>query len=100
MPMAVVSYSLAKLPHNEKMKVNYRLFRKQNRECLIKKSGGAKLGDGCFMIPAENLDKATAILEQFGVQFDTKRVYASSPTTSTKSQTKTMGLWISPPPMD
>jgi len=98
--MAVVSYSLAKLPHNEKMKVNYRLFRKQNREGLVEESGGAKLVNGCFVIPAENLDEAIATLKQFGVQFDAKRVYVSSPTTSTKSQTKTMELWISPPPMD
>ena len=75
MPMAAVSYSLAKLPQNEKMKVSYRLFGKQDREGLVEKIGGAKLGDGCFMIPAENLDKATAILEQFGVQFDVTIVY-------------------------
>jgi len=81
MPMTAVNYSLAKLPQNEKMKVNYRLFGKQDREGLVEKSGGAKLGDGCFMIPTENLDKAIATLKQFGIQFDAKRVYASSPTT-------------------
>ncbi len=83
-PMAILSYSLAKLPHNEKMKVDYRLFGKQKRKGLVEEVGGAKLGDGCFMIPAENLEKATAILKQFGVNFNVIRVYASSPVTLTK----------------
>jgi len=83
-PMAVISYSLAELPHNEKMKFNYRLFGKQNRKGLVEESGGAKLGDGCFMIPAENLEKATAMLKEFGVHFNVIRVYASLPITSAK----------------
>jgi len=83
-PMAIVSYSLAKLPPNEKMKVDYRLIGKQNRKGLVEESRGAKLGDGCFIIPTENLDKATTVLKQFGAQFDVIRVYASSPITSTK----------------
>lgn len=76
-PMAVISYSLAELPHNEKMKVNYRLFGKQKRKGLVEESGGTKLGDGCFMIPAENLEKATTILKKFGVHFNLMKVYAS-----------------------
>jgi len=87
-PMAVLSYSLAKLPQNEKMKVDYRLFGKQKRKGLLEEVGGEKLGDGCFMIPAENLEKVTTILKQFGVNFNIKRIYAPSPVTLTTPQTK------------
>jgi len=76
-PMAIVSYSLAKLPHNEKMKVNYSLFGKQGRRGLVEESGGKKLGDGCFMIPQESLEEATATLREFNVHFNLMRVYAS-----------------------
>ena len=76
-PMAVVSYSLVELPHKEKMRVNYRLFGKQNRKGLVEENGGKKLGDGCFMIPVENLEKVTIILKEFGVHFDVIKVYAS-----------------------
>jgi len=83
-PMAVASYSLAKLSHNEKMKVNYSLFGKQDRKGIVEKSGGTKLGDGCFMIPAENLEKAITVLKEFGVPFNLLRVYASLSVTWTK----------------
>jgi predicted nucleotidyltransferase len=76
-PMAVVSYSLVELSHKEKMRVNYCLFGKQNRKGLVGENGGKKLGDGCFMIPAENLEKALIILKEFGVHFNVIRVYAS-----------------------
>jgi len=76
-PMVIVSYSLAKLPHNEKMKVNYSLFGKQNRKGLVQEKGGMKLGDGCFIIPAENLEEVTTILKNFNVYFNQMSVYAS-----------------------
>jgi hypothetical protein len=76
-PMAVVSYSLVELPHKEKMRVNYRLFGKQNIKGLVEENGGKKLGDGYFTIPAENLEKATIILKEFGVHFNVIKVYAS-----------------------
>jgi len=85
-PMAIVSYSLAKLPHNEKMKVNYSLFGKQNRKGSVEESGGKKLGDGCFMIPQESLEKATATLKEFNVHFNLMRAYASPQTTWTTPQ--------------
>jgi len=83
-PMAIVSYKLSELPHNEKMKVNYSLFGKQKRKGLVEENGGKKLGDGCFIIPAENLDKATTILKEFHVHFNTMRIYASPLITQTK----------------
>lgn len=91
-PVTIVSYHLTKLPHNQKMKVNYRLFGKQNKKSLVEKSGGRKLGDGCFMIPNESLEKATSILKKFDVQFDTIRMYThamntTKPQTITKQQT-------------
>jgi predicted nucleotidyltransferase len=76
-PMAVVSYSLVELSHKEKMRVNYRLFGKQNRKGLVTENGGKKLGDGCFMIPTENLEKVSIILKEFGVRFNVIRIYAS-----------------------
>jgi len=76
-PMTVVSYSLAQVPQNQKMKVNYSLFGKQNRKGIVYERGGTKLGDRCFMMPAENLQEATTILKEFGVQFNLMRVYSS-----------------------
>ena len=75
-PMTIVSYRLTKLPHNQKMKVIYRLFGKQNKRSLIEESEGKKLGYGCFMIPTENLEKILNILKQFNVQLQTIKVYA------------------------
>jgi len=75
-PVSIVSYSLTKLSQKEKMKVAYRLFGKQNRKGVIEESGGAKLGDGCFIIPTEILEKTTNILKEFGVQFDVIKLYA------------------------
>jgi len=83
-PMAILSYSLVGLPHSEKMKVNYRLFGKQKGKGVVEEVGGIRLGDGCFMIPAESLEKITTILKQFGAHFNLMRVYASSPVTLTK----------------
>lgn len=85
-PVTIVSYHLTNIPHNEKMKVNYRLFGKQNKKSLVEESGGRKLGNGCFMIPSESLEKATSILKQFDVQFDTIKVYTQAMNT-TKQQT-------------
>jgi predicted nucleotidyltransferase len=87
-PATIVSYHLRKLPHNQKMKINYRLFGKQNKKNLVEESGGRKLGDGCFMISTESLQKATSILKQFNVPFDTIRVY-TQPMTTTEPQTTT-----------
>jgi len=87
-PATIVSYHLAKLPHNQKMKVNYRLFGKQNKKNLVEETGGRKLGEGCFMIPTESLEKVTTILKQFDVPFDTIRVY-TQPMTTTEPQTTT-----------
>ena len=85
-PMAIVRYSLAKLSHNDKMRVVYRLFGKQKRKGVVEEGGGARLGDGCFIVPEENLDKTTTLLKQFDLQFDVMRVYASSLTISSPKQ--------------
>jgi len=88
-PMAIVGYSLAELPHNEKMKVNYSLFGKTDRKGLVDENGGTKLGDGCFMIPEKSLDKATTLLKEFGVHFSLRMVYASPLTKTIRS------TWVS-----
>lgn len=79
--MEIVSYRLTGLPHNEKMKVIYRLFGKQTKnrgkKGIVQENGGTKLGDGCFMIPTENLETAIQVLKQFKVQFETAKVYTS-----------------------
>jgi len=56
---------------------------------VVEEGGGARLGDGCFIVPEENLDKTTTLLKQFDLQFDVMRVYASS---LTKVQNKNNGL--------
>jgi len=79
--MAIVSYSLNGLDHGEKMKVIYRLFGKKAKNHssrgLVEKGGDTKLGDGCFMIPVENLTAVTKILNQFNVQFKTLTIYGT-----------------------
>lgn len=78
--MAIVSYSLVGLPQKEKMKVVYRLFGKETKSRsvrgVVEQSGGLKLGDGCFMIPTENLEAATQVLKQYNIQFKIQRTYA------------------------
>jgi len=53
---------------------------------VVEEGGGARLGDGCFIVPEENLDKTTTLLKQFDLQFDVMRVYASSLTISSPKQ--------------
>lgn len=80
-PVAIVSYGLSGLDHGEKMKVIYRLFGKkaknQNSLGAVGKNGGTKLGDGCFLIPMENLTTGTKILDQFRVRFEVLTAYIS-----------------------
>ncbi len=78
-PVAIVSYGLSGLDHGEKMKVIYRLFGKKAKNHssagVVERSGGIRLGDGCFLIPIENLTTVTKILNQFNVWFETLRAY-------------------------
>lgn len=80
-PLTIVTYRLTELSQNEKMKVIYRLFGKQtkndSKKGIVQKNGGTKLGDGCFMIPTENLEKAIHVLKQFNIPFETAKVYKS-----------------------
>lgn len=73
--MKIVTYSLKSLTQKEKMKVAYRLFGKQKLKGIVEKRGGRKLGDGCFMIPTENLEEVTQILKKYNVNFQTLTVY-------------------------
>jgi predicted nucleotidyltransferase len=72
-PMAIVRYSLKNLTQERKMKIIYRLFGKKTKKYtskgIVEKSGGIKLGDGCFMIPMENLKNVIEVLNQHNVQF-------------------------------
>jgi len=81
-PMAIVRYSLKNLTQEQKMKIIYRLFGKKTKiyasKGIVEKSGGIKLGDGCFMIPMENLKNATEILSQHNVQFKVIATFAPS----------------------
>jgi len=54
-PMAIVTYSLKGLSQKEKTRVIYRLYGKRGLKGMIQKRGGRRLGDGCFIIPAESL---------------------------------------------
>jgi len=79
-PMAIVRYSLKNLAQEQKMKIIYRLFGKKTKRYasrgIVEKSGGIKLGDGCFMIPMENLKNVTEILNQHDVQFKVITTFA------------------------
>jgi len=79
-PMVIVTYSLKELQHKDKMKVAYHLFGKKNKngsKGIVQQNGGTKVGDGCFIIPIENLDTVIQVLKQFNAQFETIKVYAS-----------------------
>jgi len=74
-PMAIVTYELKGITQNEKMRMIYRLFGKQTRKGIVYQRGGRKLGDGCFMIPMENLEETIQILKQNYVKFEVTTVY-------------------------
>jgi predicted nucleotidyltransferase len=76
--MAIVKYKLERLPQNEKMKLIYHLFGKQAKKGIVQQSGGIKLGNGCFMIPIENLENVTQILKQYDIQPKITKVYKQS----------------------
>ncbi|MDI6904398.1 MAG: nucleotidyltransferase domain-containing protein [Candidatus Bathyarchaeia archaeon] len=76
--MAIVKYKLNRLSQNEKMKVIYHLFGKQYRKGMVQQGGGIKLGNGCFMIPIENLENVTQILKQYNIQPKITKVYMNS----------------------
>jgi len=79
-PMAIVSYSMKGLPQTEKMKVVYRLFGKKGKGqsvCgIVEENGGLRLGDGCFMIPKQNLDSVVQIMSGYGIQFRVLEMYS------------------------
>ena len=76
--MAIVKYKLERLPQNEKMKLIYHLFGKQARKGIVQQSGGTKLGNGCFMIPIENLENVIQILRQHDIQHKITKIYKQS----------------------
>jgi hypothetical protein len=73
--MAIITYSLKSLTQKEKMKVIYQLFGKQKLKGIVEQRDGRKLGDGCFMIPIENLEEVTRILKKYNIKFQTLTVY-------------------------
>jgi len=79
-PMAIVCYSLKELSQKQKMRVIYRLLGKKSKtyssKGILVKCGGTKLGDGCFMIPMENLKNITSVLNQHSVRFDVITTFA------------------------
>ena len=78
--MAIVSYSMKDLPQTEKMKVVYRLFGKKVKGqsvCgVVEENSGIRLGDGCFMIPLESLEKIAQIMNEFSIQFKVLKTYS------------------------
>ncbi|MGC9345682.1 MAG: nucleotidyltransferase domain-containing protein [Candidatus Bathyarchaeales archaeon] len=74
-PMAIVTYNLKGLTQKEKMTVIYRLFGKRTIKGIVQRGGGEKLGDGCFLIPVENLEEVVQILKQHNIKFDITTVY-------------------------
>jgi hypothetical protein len=49
--IAIVTYNLKGLTHNEKVKMIYRLFRKQTKKGMVQQKGGRKLR---WMLPDSN----------------------------------------------
>jgi predicted nucleotidyltransferase len=72
--MTIITYSLKSLTQKEKMKVIYKLFGKKLKG-IVQQRGGRKLGDGCFIVPTENLEEVTQILKRYNVRFETLTVY-------------------------
>jgi len=79
-PMAIVSYSMKGLPQTKKMKVVYKLFGKKVKGqsvCgVVEENNGIRLGDGCFMIPMESLEKIARIMNEFSIQFKVLKMYS------------------------
>jgi len=74
-PMAIVTYDLKGMAQNEKVKIIYRLFGKQTIKGMVQQNGGRKLGDGCFIIPAEKIEEILQILRQNKVRFEVTEIY-------------------------
>jgi predicted nucleotidyltransferase len=79
-PMSVITYNLRNLSHPDKQKVCYRLFGKRVRgytyEGEVAKLGGARLGDGCILVPRKVREQITGILDEHEVKYRVIEVYA------------------------
>jgi predicted nucleotidyltransferase len=72
-PMSIITYNLRNLTHPNKQKVCYRLFGKRVKgytyEGEVAKLGGARLGDGCILVPRKARGLITGILNEHGVKY-------------------------------
>jgi predicted nucleotidyltransferase len=70
-PMRIVTYDLKNLSHRDKQRLCYRLFGKRTKRYsypgAVAELGGARLGDGCIMVPEEEYPKLARILAEHGV---------------------------------
>ena len=75
---AIISYDMSGLDQKAKMRVIYRLYGKNGRVGLLRKLGGAKLSEGCVIVPREKSFQVLKLFEENGVKYKLKEVYASS----------------------
>ena len=77
----LIVYDLSMLEQRDKMKILYKLYgkRKLGKYGLLEMLGGRKLGDGCIIIPAENLKPILEIFKQFNVKIKILDFYTFRP---------------------
>lgn len=88
-PYSIVSYSLKKLDHSEKMKLRRNLYGYSTKkkykgktyesksEGLLKQIGGEKLGPSVLLVPANKLNLVKGRLERFGAEYEERDIYIS-----------------------
>lgn len=66
-PFSLIVYSMAGLNYKDKMKISYFLYRKGG-EGFVTKAGGAKLNEGCILVPKDAAKEIVGFLSEFGIK--------------------------------
>ena len=73
----LIIYNLKGLRQSQKVKLLYKLYGKRGlkKRGLINEIGGEKLGEGCLIIPPDDIDKLLKIFREYNVKFEMLDIY-------------------------
>ncbi|MEM2901888.1 MAG: nucleotidyltransferase domain-containing protein [Candidatus Bathyarchaeia archaeon] len=83
-PYTLIFYSMTGLSYRDKMKASYFLYRKGGMGA-VGKAGGAKLNEGCILVPESAAEEITAFLSRLSVKFRRLEVKVSEESLKTLS---------------
>ena len=75
-PFTLITYDMRNLSYSEKMKTSYFLYSKGGKGAVVK-AGGAKISDGCVIVPSELADEIIRALASFKVKTWRRDVYVN-----------------------